>query len=86
MGRIYKITNDINNKVYIGQTIKTLTKRWQQHKCNSTKEYFKQIVLYKAFKKYGIEHYNQVKNFSNSKTVGVRCCKWKKGKLLRLEI
>ena len=58
MGRIYKITNDINNKVYIGQTIKTLTKRWQQHKCNSTKEYFKQIVLYKAFKKYGIEHFH----------------------------
>ena len=57
MGRIYKITNDINNKIYIGQTIKTLTKRWQQHKCNSTKEYFKQIVLYKAFKKYGIEHF-----------------------------
>ena len=58
MGRIYKITNDINNKIYIGQTIKTLTKRWQQHKCNSTKEYFKQIVLYKAFKKYGIEHFH----------------------------
>ena len=58
MGRIYKITNNINNKIYIGQTIKTLTKRWQQHKCNSTKEYFKQIVLYKAFKKYGIEHFH----------------------------
>ena len=58
MGRIYKITNDINNKVYVGQTVKTIKKRWQQHKCNSTKDYFKQITLYKAFNKYGIEHFH----------------------------
>ena len=54
MGRIYKITNDINNKIYIGQTIKTLTKRWQQHKCNSTKEYFKQICKGQRFQKYTV--------------------------------
>lgn len=57
MGYIYKITNDINNKVYIGQTIKPVQKRWQQHICNSSKEYFEQIALYKAFKKYGVEHF-----------------------------
>jgi len=28
---IYKITNKINNKSYIGQTIKNLDKRWKQH-------------------------------------------------------
>ena len=57
MGYIYKITNKVNNKVYIGQTIKTVEKRFQQHKNNSNKEYFSQIVLYKAFNKYGIENF-----------------------------
>lgn len=57
MGYIYKITNTINNKIYIGQTIKTIEKRFQQHKNNSNKEYFSQIVLYKAFRKYGIENF-----------------------------
>ena len=57
MGFIYKITNTINNRVYIGQTVKSLQKRFTQHKNNSSKEYFSQIVLYKAFNKYGIENF-----------------------------
>ena len=28
---IYKITNKINNKIYIGQTTKTIALRWQRH-------------------------------------------------------
>lgn len=31
MGYIYKITNQINNKVYIGQTSRTIEKRWKDH-------------------------------------------------------
>ena len=31
MGYIYKITNKINNKVYIGQTIFSLEERWYRH-------------------------------------------------------
>ena len=57
MGYIYKIINTLNDKVYIGQTIKTVQKRFTQHKNNSNKEYFSQIVLYKAFNKYGIENF-----------------------------
>ena len=57
MGYIYKITNKVNNKAYIGQTIKTVEKRFQQHKNNSNKPYFSQIVLYKAFNKYGIQNF-----------------------------
>ena len=30
-GVIYIITNKINNKVYIGQTIQPLNKRWEGH-------------------------------------------------------
>ena len=58
MGYIYKITNKINNKCYIGQTIKNYEERFRQHQLNYTKEYFSQIVLYQAFKKYGIENFN----------------------------
>lgn len=57
MGYIYKITNTLNDKVYIGQTVKTVEKRFIQHKNNSNKSYFSQIVLYKAFNKYGIENF-----------------------------
>lgn len=69
MGYIYKITNKINEKVYIGQTIKTCEKRWAQHKNNSNKEYFSQIVLYKAFNKYGIENFEfeKIEEVSNDK-------------------
>ena len=57
MGYIYKITNKLNNKCYIGQTVKNPEKRFQQHRNNYTKSYFSQIVLYKAFNKYGIENF-----------------------------
>lgn len=31
IGHIYKVTNLINNKVYIGQTIQTVQNRWYRH-------------------------------------------------------
>lgn len=40
MGYIYKITNTLNNKIYIGQTVKTVQKRFTQHKNNANKSYF----------------------------------------------
>ena len=43
MGLIYKITNQINGKIYIGQTIGTLSKRWREHcfeASNGTKTYY----------------------------------------------
>ena len=48
---IYKITNTINGKVYVGQSV-DINRRWRQHK-NSELDY----PLYKAFKKYGIENF-----------------------------
>ena len=48
---IYKITNLINNKVYIGQS-KQIEIRWQQHKTSN-----KNYALYSAFKKYGIDNF-----------------------------
>lgn len=54
MGYIYKITNIVNNKVYIGQTTKTVEARWKQHKHSSVS---KKYALYYAMRKYGIDNF-----------------------------
>ena len=36
--KIYKITNDHNNDIYIGSTTSTLIKRFSQHKCDAIRE------------------------------------------------
>lgn len=55
-GFIYKITNRVNNKVYIGQTHFTVEHRWKQHIKNYNIEHRKQ-PLYKAFDKYGLDNF-----------------------------
>lgn len=54
-GFIYKITNRVNNKIYVGQTRFTLEHRWKQHIYESKRDLSK--PLYRAFKKYGIENF-----------------------------
>ena len=51
---IYKITNKINNKIYIGQTIRSIEKRWKGHWMD-----IKRVNTYlsKAMKKYGKENF-----------------------------
>lgn len=51
-GIIYKITNKVNNKVYIGQTRYTLEFRWRQHQHKKDNTYF-----HNAIHKYGIENF-----------------------------
>ena len=58
MGFIYKITNLINNKIYIGQTSRTVDIRWQEHQRNMCDDKYKNITLYKAFNKYGINNFD----------------------------
>ena len=55
MGYIYKITNDINDKVYIGQTQNSIGVRWSMHKQHSKTL---NTVLYRAMRKYGLEHFS----------------------------
>ena len=55
MGYIYKITNKINNKCYIGKTELTPEIRWKRH-LNTWKK-GKDRPLYRAFNKYGIDNF-----------------------------
>lgn len=56
-GYIYKITNDFDDKVYIGQTIRTVEIRFNEHISHSTAEDRKALHLYAAMNKYGKEHF-----------------------------
>ena len=51
-GYIYKITNDVNDKIYIGQTITTIKERWSQHKSSGTLGN-SHLVISRAINKYG---------------------------------
>ena len=55
MGFIYKITNNINGKFYIGKTSRTINWRFSTHKSASIspKDYF-----HRALKKYGVENFS----------------------------
>ena len=54
MAFIYKITNKINNKSYIGFTNRSIEVRWEEHKRSYGHLDF---PLYRAFLKYGIENF-----------------------------
>lgn len=58
MAYIYKITNDINQKIYIGKTEFSIEKRFREHCQDSQKKTEEHRPLYAAMRKYGIEHFN----------------------------
>ena len=58
MGYVYKITNKINGKSYIGKTIDTIEKRFREHIDDSKRERCEIRPLYRAFNKYGIENFS----------------------------
>ena len=58
IGYIYKIENDINNKVYIGQTISTIAERWHGHMSAALNEKRCKSALYNAMRKYGREKFH----------------------------
>lgn len=52
---IYKITNKINHKVYIGQTIQSINKRWQKHiQCMKNGD---NRHLYQSMRSYGLNNF-----------------------------
>lgn len=56
-GIIYIITNSINDKVYIGQTIQTLKSRWQAH-CRKGSLEEQNMQIKRAIRKYGKENFS----------------------------
>lgn len=59
IGIIYKVTNKINGKIYIGQTVQSLKDRWYRHcarKSLSKKEM--NMHIKRAIFKYGKENFN----------------------------
>lgn len=58
MAYIYKITNDINEKSYIGKTLFSIEERFKQHCKASKKESLERRHLYNAMRKYGVEHFH----------------------------
>lgn len=55
--RIYKITNLINNKIYIGKTTLTIEQRFKQHCDDSIRSIAENRPLYRAMNKYGKENF-----------------------------
>lgn len=60
MAYIYKIINDINDKVYIGKTEFNIQKRFKEHCLDSRKQRHEKRPLYNAMSKYGVEHFEIV--------------------------
>lgn len=58
MAYIYKITNDVNQKIYIGKTEFSIMKRFQEHCQDAFRDRNKKRPLYAAMRKYGIEHFH----------------------------
>ena len=56
MGFIYLITNTINGKYYVGQTVNSIQTRWSQHKCEA-KRGIPDVYFIRALKKYGPENF-----------------------------
>jgi group I intron endonuclease len=55
---IYILTNKINGKIYIGQTVSTLNVRWSQHVHEALKTDSDRVIA-KAIRKYGPDEFNR---------------------------
>jgi hypothetical protein len=53
--KIYKISNDIDQLIYVGSTITSLSQRFSSHKSKS--KLYPERKIYKHFAKYGIHHF-----------------------------
>lgn len=79
MPYIYKIFNDINDKLYIGKTLYTIERRWKQHKNNAlNRKDLEHLPLYAAINKHGIEHFSieEIEKVTDEKKLSEREQYW----------
>ena len=57
MAYIYQITNQINGKIYIGKTERTIQERWREHCEDYLRERCYDRPLYRAMRKYGLSNF-----------------------------
>ena len=79
MGYIYKISNTVNNKIYIGQTSRTVEKRWNLHKRTAKNPSYLSYSypLYQAMRKYGIDNFQiEVIEETDNKNLNEREVYW----------
>lgn len=55
---IYKITNEVNDKIYIGKTLLTPEQCFREHILDSKRNSEEQHPLYSAMNKYGVEKFH----------------------------
>lgn len=68
-GQIYKITNLVNGKLYVGKTVRTLQRRLKVHIAAALRQEprHNHIKLYAAIRKYGEENFIVVRIDRESK-------------------
>ena len=58
MPYIYKITNKLNGKIYIGKTNRSIKERFEEHCKDRLKRVKEKRPLYSAMNKYGVENFS----------------------------
>jgi predicted GIY-YIG superfamily endonuclease len=78
MPYIYKITNTLNGKMYIGKTSSTIESRWKEHREDATCRSKEHRPLYSAIQKYGIDNFiiEQVEEVPNDEIACERETFW----------
>ena len=68
---IYKLTNVVRNRSYIGKTVATVNRRWSEHKSYAKHNRFPNCYLHKAIRKYGPESFvvEQLAQFDDEETL-----------------
>ena len=56
-GKIYKIYNVVNDDIYVGSTTRKLSERMADHRKCANNEAKQHLLVYKAFREHGIEHF-----------------------------
>lgn len=73
---IYKITNKINGKIYIGKTCRDIQTRWREHKSRANQK--EKFYLHNAIHKYGPENFSieEIDKTENIEEINILEQKW----------